>query len=137
MKLVLIPVLALAVLLGACSTSMNTIEREQPHGRRQMVKDKRIFTDASLRGDIEVVGVNEVQTGDLLKVQLEVVNRTRSLKNFNYRFEWFDQHGMQVSTPASTSIPVQIEGGETVNLSAVAPHPNAKDFRIKMIESTR
>ncbi len=122
------------VLLSACST-VNTVERAEPVGQRQMVNDKRIITDASLNRAVRIVGVNETP-GEFLKVQIELQNTTRSLKSFNYRFEWFDANGMQVNTPTSTYIPRQIEGKESLFISAVAPTPTAKDFRVKLIENT-
>lgn len=121
------------VLLTACSTTLNTVERSEPVGQRQMVNDKRIITDAGLNRAVRIVGVNETP-GDFLKVQIELQNTTRSLKSFNYRFEWFDANGMQVNSPTSIYIPRQIEGKESLFISATAPTPSAKDFRVKLIE---
>lgn len=59
------------------------------------------------------------------------------MRSFNYRFEWFDANGVQVNTPTSTYLPRQIEGKESIFISAVAPTPSAKDFRLKLLESTR
>lgn len=123
-----------ACLLTSCTT-VNTVERAEPVGQRQMVNDKRILTDASLSRGVRIVGVNETP-GEFLKVQIELQNTTRSLKTFSYRFEWFDANGIQISTPTSTAIPRQIEGKENLFISAVAPTPTAKDFRVKLIEST-
>lgn len=120
-------------LLTACST-INTVERSEPVGQRQMVNDKRILTDASLNRAVRIVGVNETP-GEFLKVQIELQNTTRSLKSFNYRFEWFDANGMQVNTPTSTYISRQIEGKESLFISAMAPTPTTKDFRLKLIDS--
>jgi uncharacterized protein YcfL len=62
-------------------------------------------------------------------------NRKRSLQRFIYRFEWFDQNGMQVNGIISTPIPDQIEGMESKMISSVAPNPNCRDFRVKFIEA--
>lgn len=125
--------LTLNLLIGC--TTPNTVERAEPVGQRQMVTDKRIITDASLNRAVRIVGVNETP-GEFLKVQIELQNTTRSLKRFNYRFEWFDAQGMQVNTPTTTYIPRQIEGKESLFISAIAPTPTAKDFRLKLIENT-
>lgn len=119
-------------LLTACST-VNTVERATPVGQRQMVNDKRIITDAGLNRATRIVGVNEVP-GEFLKIQVELLNTTSSLKSFNYRFEWFDANGVLVNTPTSTYLPRQIEGKESIFISAVAPTPTVKDFRLKLIE---
>jgi uncharacterized protein YcfL len=126
--------LALLTLLSACRTSMNTVERADPAGQRQMVNNQRVLTDASLNRKVSIVGVNEALTpGGLLRVQVELVNRTSSYQRFNYRFEWFDANGMQVGgTSAMES--AQIEGQESKYLTRVAPTPTCKDFRLKLIE---
>lgn len=123
-------------LLTGCASTVNTVERAAPVGQRQMVNDKRIITDAGLNRGVRIVGVNEAP-GEFLKVQVELLNTTSSLKGFNYRFEWFDANGVQVNNSASTHLPRQIEGKESIFISAVAPTPAAKDFRLKLIDSTR
>ena len=121
--------------LSGCTT-VNTVENAQKEGQRQMVTDQRAITDASLGRKVSIVGVNQSMTpGGLLKVQVELENRTRSLQRFNYRFEWFDANGMQVTTVASALLPDQIEGKESKFIFGVAPNPNCKDFRVKFIEA--
>ena len=123
-------------LLTGCASTVNTVERAAPVGQRQMVNDKRVISDAGLNRGVRIVGVNETP-GEHLKIQVELLNTTGSLKSFNYRFEWFDGNGVQVNTPTSTYLPRQIEGKESIFISAVAPTPSAKDFRLKLLESTR
>lgn len=121
--------------LSGCTT-VNTVENADKQGQRQMVTDQRAITDASLGRKVSIVGVNQSMTpGGLLKVQVELQNRTRSLQRFNYRFEWFDANGMQVTTVASALLPDQIEGKESKFIFGVAPNPNCKDFRVKFIEA--
>ena len=101
-----------------------------------MVADTRAITDSSLNRKVNIVGVNTSMTpGGLLKVQVELQNRTRSLQRFLYHFKWFDANGMQVNNVLSASIPDQIEGQEDKFISCVAPTPNCKDFRVKFIEA--
>jgi uncharacterized protein YcfL len=126
---------ALLAFTGCSSTSINSVERASPTGVRQMVSDKRVLTDASLSRHLGIVGVNEeVTAGGLMRVQVELQNRTRSFRRFNYRFEWFNENGIQVNSPQSSYLPRQVEGGESIFISGVAPAPNAKDFRLKLIE---
>jgi uncharacterized protein YcfL len=112
--------------LSGCTT-VNTVENAQKEGQRQMVTDQRAITDASLNRKVFIVGVNQSMTpGGVLKVQVELQNRTSSLQRFNYRFEWFD---------ASALLPDQIEGQESKFIIGVAPNSNCKDFRVKFIEA--
>ena len=135
--------LALAcVLLGAATisscASVNTVERETPIGTRHVITDKRVITDESLGNKVSIVGVNDATTpGGFLQIQIEVLNESRSMQDFNYRIEWFDMNGMALNTPSSVWIPRQIEGKETLTITAVAPTPTAKDFRVKFLENVR
>lgn len=128
-------IVGLSLLMG-CASTVNTVERAAPVGQRQMVNDKRVITDAGLNRGVRIVGVNETP-GEHLKIQVELLNTTGSLKSFNYRFEWFDANGVQVNTSTAIYLPRQIEGKESIFISAVAPTPSAKDFRLKLLESTR
>src|SRR5689334_3674625 len=94
--------LALAGCLAGCGTPMNSVERAEPAAQRQMVDDKRLLVDAGLDLRARVVGLNQAMTpGGLLKVQAEIMNNSRYQKKFSYRWDWFDQNGMQVSTPGN------------------------------------
>ena len=59
------------------------------------------------------------------------------MQEFNYRIEWFDMNGMAINTPTSVWIPRQIEGKESLTITAVAPTPTARDFRVKFMENVR
>jgi uncharacterized protein YcfL len=134
---ILLPLAGVALLaMTGCRTSMNSVENAQKEGQRQMVSDSRVVTDASLARKVSIVGVNQSTTpGGLLKVQIELLNRKRSLQRFSYQFEWFDANGMQINNVVSATVPDQIEGGESKFISSVAPTPTCKDFRIKFIEN--
>lgn len=124
-------------MLSSCTT-VNTVERESPAGTKQMIADKRVITDSTLNKKVSIIGLNEGATpGGFLQVQIEVLNRKNSMQDFSYRFEWFDMNGMLVDTPTSVWIPRQIEGQETLTITAVAPTTTAKDFRVKFIENVR
>lgn len=127
------------LLAGGCkTTTVNTIENAQPTAKKEMVSDKRIITDSSLAEKVYVVGVNEAKTpGGLIQIQLEVVNQTSSRQRFTYHVQWFDAAGMQLSSTTGAILPCVIEGKETRYLSAVAPHPACKDFRVQFLESSK
>ena len=134
---ILLPLAGMALLaVAGCRTSMNTVENAQQEGQRQMISDSRVITDSSLARKVSFVGVNQTMTsGGLLKVQIELLNRKRSLQRFSYQFEWFDANGMLYSSVTPTTVPDQIEGGESKFISSVAPTPACKDFRVKFVEN--
>jgi uncharacterized protein YcfL len=126
-------VVAASVMFAGCTT-VNTVERAEPVAQKQMVADKRIITDHTLSRKVRIVGVNDDMSAEHLKIQIEVLNATHSLQNFSYRIEWYDDKGMLISTPTGAYIPQQIQGKESKFITAVAPTPKAKDFRVKFIE---
>ncbi len=122
--------------VSGCKTTVNSVENAQKEGQRQMISDSRVITDGSLNKRVSVVGVNQSMTpGGVLRVQVELLNKTRSYQAFNYRFEWFDANGMQLDNVASALIRSTIEGKESKFISAVAPTSACKDFRLKLIEN--
>ena len=124
------------LVVSGCKTTVNSVENAQKEGQRQMVSDSRVITDTSLAKKVSIVGVNQSMTpGGLLKVQVELLNTTRSYQAFNYRFEWFDAQGMQMNNIASALMPATIEGKESKFISGVAPTASCKDFRLKLIEN--
>lgn len=124
-----------ALALTGCTT-VNTVENAQKEGQCNMISDQRVITDASLNKKVSIVGINSAMTpGGLLKVQVELLNRTRSRQAFLYHFEWFDANGMQLNNIISANIPEQIEGKESKFIYSVAPNPNCRDFRVKFIEA--
>lgn len=136
MKTKLAALFVVALALGGCHNPINSVENAQKEGQRNMVADQRVVTDTGLNKSVSVVGVNTGMTpGGVLKVQAELLNRTKSLHRFSYRFEWFDLNGMQITTVMTTTVPDQIEGGESKFISAVAPTPACKDFRLKLYEA--
>jgi uncharacterized protein YcfL len=127
---------ALLAVSGCSTTTVNSVENAQKQGQRQMVSDSRVITDTGLNKKVSLVGVNQSMTpGGLLKVQVELLNTTRSYQAFNYRFEWFDAQGMQFDGIASALMPATIEGKESKFISGVAPTAACKDFRLKLIEN--
>lgn len=134
-KLIALVMAAGALALTGCST-VNSVENAQKEGQRNMVADQRVITDPGLNRKVSIVGVNTATTpGGLLKVQVELENRTSSKQAFLYHFEWFDGDGMQVNNILSATTPEQIEGKESKMIFGIAPNPNCKDFRVKFIEA--
>jgi len=129
--------LCAAVLFATgCQTTVNTTEGADPNGQRDLVAEKRLITDSSLSRKVNIRAVNQaVDVGGLVKVQVELANQTRGLQSFSYQFEWFDDKGMLVPGTASVFIPRQIEGKDSIFISATAPSERAKDFRLKLIET--
>lgn len=129
-----LPVLALAVC--ACSSSVNSVQRDVPSGTPTRIVDRRVITDRDLDSAAQVVELRQATvSGDLLMVQAELENTQRSTRNVTFKFEWFDANGMEVGTPLSAWRTCVLRGGERTTITGVAPSPMAKDFRLKLERS--
>jgi uncharacterized protein YcfL len=136
MKTKLAALFVAVIAAAGCHTPVNSVENAQKTGQRNMIADQRVVIDQSLNRSVNVVGVNTATTsGGVLRVQVELLNRTKSLQRFAYTFEWFDANGMQIKNVLSAQIPDQIEGGESKFISGVAPTASCKDFRLKLIKA--
>ncbi len=137
-------VVLVGLLLGSaagCATTkhrVNTVEPANPAYVRQNIEDKRIVRDRETARAVSVLNVIQGTTPDgLSRIGVEVQNQREKVFRFHYRFDWFDSQGFPVNTPASTMISQQIEPGQILVLSSVAPNPGARDFRLTLQESTR
>lgn len=128
--------LALAPLLvglaAGCRTGVNVVEPARPQSSADVVLDKRTTIDASLARRLEVEYVNQGTRGDLRTIQTTVRNTSRHPIQFQYRFEWIDEEGMHIASPASTWVIRTLQPGETASLSSTAPTPRAADFRFQV-----
>lgn len=134
-SLILVSGTLLLAMTGCRSTSVNTVEPVSQVGQKQMISDQRVLTDQTLNNIVRIVGVNTA-TGEegFLKIQVQVENRTRTARAFTYQVEWYDENGMIIESPIRVARPRTIEAREVVSITATAPTPRAKDFRIKFLE---
>jgi uncharacterized protein YcfL len=137
MKLLLATSAAALALLGSgCATSVNTVSRSESQATPSYVADQRVITDASLGRKVAIVSVNEAKvSGDLLKIQVTLENRSTKPQAFTYKFDWIATDGMELSAPTGGWKQIQLEGRETRAVAAVATSPKAVDFRLKLREN--
>ncbi len=133
MKKFLLPLFALA--LAGCST-VNTVERAEPEMTPDYIATKKVVTDPGLADIVSIEDViQSTVSGNLLKIQVELKNKTNEYHRFLYRFQWFDKDGMQVTRSAPPWRTSQVEGRQTVYVSGVSPSPDAADFRLQLLDS--
>ena len=127
--------LAICVIaLGGCKT-VNTVEPDQQVAQRQVIIDQRIESDTSLANKAAILDVIEGRVGDdLLKIQVEVQNLKRKRKEINWKIEWVDQQGLYINSQLTRWNRLSLAGNETAYITAIAPTPQAADFRLKIIE---
>ncbi len=127
-------IIGVAAVVGGCRSSVTSVERADPVGSAQVVEDKRVQPDLTLRKKISIVQVNEgVVSGDLAKAQVVLSNRKSHSITVNYAFEWFDRDGLLVNETTVWK-PLPLAGKEQKAVTAVAPTPDAVDFVLKIQE---
>lgn len=123
------------ILLGAagCSRnrSVNMAVPAIPGGAPKIMAHRQVISNAKLRHLLSVDYLNTDRVGNLIRVQARLTNHTSKTLAIEYRFEWLDDKGMLVPTPASRWIIRHLGGGETIFISAVAPSPKVADFLLK------
>jgi uncharacterized protein YcfL len=127
---------ALGLFASGCAHSVNTVSRAEAQASPNYVNDQRVITDSTLGRKVGIVSVNDGKvSGDLLKVQVTLENKSARPQAFTYKFDWIADDGMEISAPTGGWKQVQLEGREVRAVSAVATNPRAVDFRLKLREN--
>ena len=117
--------------LTGCGTPVRTADPTAMVAEREGVA-----MDRTLRGTVQIGEVHQNIVGDdMLQVQVEVQNRSRREQSIQYAFEWFNEAGILITSPPTTWKTRTLQGHETIFLTAVAPMPEARDFRIKLMDA--
>ena len=128
---------AVGLLFSACDT-VNTVMPAQSGATPHMVADKRIITNSSLNDIAYVAAVRDgTASGNLKRIEVDLHNTTSAVKNVDYKFEWFDAQGLAITTPAAQTQTISIEGGDTRAIGDTATTPNAVDWKLTLLESSR
>lgn len=144
-------VLAGGLLLAGvgCQNTVNRVENEERSMTQNVIRDKRFVTDGFLEDRLLLTGLNVTDFSDgFLRVQLTAVNARvgffsklwSSITGENpyriqYRFTWFDQNGMAMDSILSTWKEMTVIPGEEVQIQAVAPSRECKDFTVNLKEA--
>lgn len=127
-------VLGLGVAAFGCSHSVDTVE---VHGDAQGGGYSWIQTDGHLEKVAAVVGARKTKADDLLKIQIELLNKHDTAKKFYYRIEWIEGDGMIVQSPTPIWQMRTIQGQEQIVLQAVAPNARVTDCKVKLQEDVK
>lgn len=137
LKNIVVPtLLAVASFFVACTASVNTIENADAGAGKKLLNDRRVVTDS---GTLDMATPIEIRTGTIpdgtiMRIQLELMNRTDEIGRLVYLVEWFDEQGMKIEVPASWK-PLNIQPAKIESITAVAPNAAAADFRISLKRS--
>lgn len=148
-KMILLGVATVGLLLVGCQDTVNTVGNRETKMERDKVDTSRVSTDSFINRRLKIERVDKrVQPDGLLMVQVSAKNvRTGFFSEMvswfmddnpykiTYRFSWLDKNGMEVSTAASTWIPMTVIPGDTVRLQAISPNSRCRDFILSLREA--
>lgn len=102
-------------------------------GARTLEKNV-VFNNSGLKGDFQIVDVKSSMAGDIMRAQATLRSKDRDTLPFQYRFEWYDNSGMEINSGAGSWKPLTLYGRESKTVQGVAPDPRAKEFKLKIRE---
>ncbi len=121
--------------VGIGCKAVNQTTRKNPQYEVSEVEMSKVVRDGYARDYAGVIDVRESRVnGDVMKVQVEIVNNNLRPGNMDYKFEWFDESGMIVNTTGAGGgwRSFVIQTGEQMSLTDIAPNDRCKDFRLKI-----
>jgi uncharacterized protein YcfL len=141
-----------ALLLGAgltgCQDTVNTVENRDLAMNPDSVDARKFSTDSFCRDRLALLSLRRSMTpGGVMMVQAQIRSERygfwselwSGFRGDNpyyvlYRFNWLDEHGMEVSTAANAWQPAIFIPGEIKFLQGVAPNSRCKDFVLSVME---
>lgn len=130
-------VLIAALGLAGCSTTAGVETTGKmswdEQGARTLEKNV-VFNNSGLKGDFQIVDVKSSMAGDIMRAQATLRSKDRDTLPFQYRFEWFDNSGMEINSGSGSWKPLTLYGRESKTVQGVAPDPRAKEFKLKIRE---
>ena len=114
--------------------SVNTISNAETSADIKRVVDRRVDTDRYLSQQLYMTEVRESMTNDGYKrIQVFFKNQSGNTYWVMYRFNWYDDQGVEVENPDNEMWKKKIiTAGDDLTLTSVAPRQNCKDFKLRI-----
>ena len=90
----------------------------------------RAFSDLIGEGIEVTQAVTRKNDAGFLELYVNGHNKSYRTKRFRYRVEWLDADGLTIETKTSVWLPMSAMGNSPFSIKAVAPRPQAVDFRM-------
>ena len=81
------------------------------------------------RGTVQATEMRCAKTGDLLKIDANLNNDSKSVKRISYKFRWIDREGMRAWEEESWK-PLMLYDNSNLVINTVSPTNKAVDFRL-------
>jgi len=115
-------------------SSVNTVSNANTSANIKYVADKRVETDPYLSQLLGLTEIRESTTNDgYRRIQIFFKNFSGSTYGVMYRFNWYDDNGVEVENPDNELWKRKlIAAGDDVTLTSVAPRKNCGDFKLRL-----
>ena len=132
-----IAILALAALAAGCSTKKGFEVPGQAFGC-PIGEDKVASMEDLVKAKVVMEGTRTTvlptemrcsRSGDLLRIDANLNNDSRSVKRISYKFRWIDREGMR-AWEEETWKPLLIYDNSNLMINTVSPTNKAADFRL-------
>jgi len=134
---VIVTAVALGMLAAGCATKKGfeipgyafgcPIGETKVSSMDDLVKAK-VVTERR-RSTVEATEMRCARTGDLLKIDANLNNDSKSVKRVSYKFRWIDREGMRAWEEESWK-PVMLYDNSNLMVNTVSPTNKAVDFRL-------
>ncbi|MBE1274236.1 MULTISPECIES: YcfL family protein [Enterovibrio] len=114
-----------AMVLSGCAQNTSGISIDSSN--QNVVLGNEVLGKSLEFGNAKTSEVNE-----RLLAQVMVTNKSSESQNLQYRFNWYDEQGLEVDSGKSPWRQFIVYGNDTVTLQGVALNPNAKNFRVSL-----
>ena len=133
----LLAALAATMLIAGCATKKGfeqpgyafgcPIGEQKVGSMDDLVKAKTAMEGR--RTTIQPTEMRCTRAGDLIKIDANLNNDSKSVKRIAYKFRWIDREGMRAAEEESWK-PVMLYENSNLMVSTVAPNAKAVDFRL-------
>lgn len=119
--------LGLALLLAGCATNTSGIALYGAAGAAAVAEQHQNV-------NVTLTELSRREQNGLLQVNVAVTSTQRSDNRLQYLFYWYDEAGQEVASDGRGWTPLKLHGYQGRTLSALAPSPAARGYRLYVRE---
>lgn len=119
--------LGLALLLTGCATNTSGIALYGAAGAAAVAEQHQNV-------NVTLTELSRREQNGLLQVNVAATSTQRSDNHLQYLFYWYDEAGQEVASDGRGWTPLKLHGYQSRTLSALAPSPAARGYRLYVRE---
>lgn len=119
--------LGLALLLTGCATNTSGIALYGTAGAAAVAEQHQNV-------NVTLTELSRREQNGLLQVNVAATSTQRSDNKLQYLFYWYDEAGQEVASDGRGWTPLKLHGYQSRTLSALAPSPAARGYRLYVRE---